>query len=146
MPKRHDRPVIRSRYVRETLTSLIDSAITIGKMFGSLATQDELGESTRRGSDSTSLEDMLSLARLMPVGARDNNLFVSFLSAFVGSSEAASSGGDHHDSGGWANEEGASHGYFYHSSTAAALCRERDKLREMASNIIRFKLIRKGCV
>ena len=96
----------RPKYVRETLTSLIDSAITIGKCLGALPLKMSSAESNAVSAIRRALEDMLSLARLMPVGARDNNLFVSFLSALLDRVKQLRAGEIIMIPGGWANEEG----------------------------------------
>ena len=96
----------RPKYVRETLTSLIDSAITIGKCLGALPLKMSSAESNAVSAIRRALEDMLSLARVMPVGARDNNLFVSFLSALLDRVKQLRAGEIIMIPGGWANEEG----------------------------------------
>ena len=96
----------RSKYVRETLTSLVDSAITIGRCLGASPIPMSGPESNAMSTIRRALDDMLALARLMPVGTKDNNIFVSFLAALLDRVRQLRPGELIMCPGGWANEEG----------------------------------------
>jgi len=96
----------RPKYVRETLSALVDSAITVSRCLSASAIQMSGPESNAMGSIRRALEDMLSMARLIPVGTKDNNLFVSFLSAFLDRVKQLRAGELMMVPGGWANADG----------------------------------------
>ena len=96
----------RPKFVRETLTSLVDSAITIGRCLGASTMQMSGPESNAVSTIRRALDDMLSIARLMPVGTKDNNLFVSFLAALLDRIRMLRAGELLMVPGGWSNEEG----------------------------------------
>ena len=96
----------RSKYVRETLSALVDSAITVGRCLGASTLPMSQPESNAMSTIRRALDDMLSLARLMPVGTKDNNLFVSFLSALSDRIRLLRAGEIVMVPGGWSNEQG----------------------------------------
>ena len=96
----------RPKYVRETLSALVDSAITVSRCLSASAIQMSGPESNAMGSIRRALEDMLSMARLIPVGTKDNNLFVSFLAAFLDRVKQLRAGELMMVPGGWANADG----------------------------------------
>jgi len=96
----------KSKYVRETLTALVDSAVTVGRCLGASVMPMSAAEQNATGTVRRALEDMLSLARVMPVGTKDNNLFVSFLSALLDRIRTLRAGELMMIPGGWANDDG----------------------------------------
>jgi hypothetical protein len=72
---------------------------------------------------------MLSLARVMPVGTKDNNLFVSFLSALLDRIRTLRAGELMMVPGGWANDDGGAAVIFTIHRLPAKFRRQHHKLR-----------------
>jgi len=96
----------RQKYVSDTLSALTDSAITVSRCLNASMIQMSGPETNAMGTIRRALEDMLPLARLIPIGSKDNNLFVSFLSAFLDRVKQLRAGELLMVPGGWANDDG----------------------------------------